>query len=122
VTADRCPPTLRTGADPADRLRPANIARGVGAVAAAAAMVERRADRVTATLPGTPARGDALLAVDEALDATLSALRSVVAEAAAETAAHPLGTRAHAAVEAVHSAGLLYGDAALAAARAWGAP
>jgi hypothetical protein len=40
----------------------------------------------------------------------------------AETAAHPLGTRAHAAVEAVHSAGLLYGDAALAAARAWGAP
>jgi hypothetical protein len=106
----------------ADRLRPANIARGVGAVASRAADVERRADRATRTPPGSPARGEALIAVDDAASDAWLALFAVVADAAVELRKHPLGVRAHAASEAVHEAGTLYVDALLARARAWGTP
>jgi hypothetical protein len=102
-----------------DKLRPANIARAAGAVASRAADVERRADRATRTPPGSPARGDALLATDEALDATLTALRDLAALAAEELDAHPIGARAHAAAVAMSGAGVLYAGAVLARAQAW---
>ena len=102
-----------------DKLRPANIARAAGAVASRAADVERRADRATRTPPGSPARGNALLATDEALDALASAMHELIVEAAEEIDAHPLGARAHAATEAVHTASRACADAALAREQAW---
>ena len=102
-----------------DKLRPANIARAAGAVASRAADVERRADRATRTPRGSPARGDALLATDEALGALADAMHALIVEAAEELDAHPIGARAHAAAVAVSGAGVLYAGALLAHAQAW---
>jgi hypothetical protein len=102
-----------------DKLRPANIARAAGAVASRAADTERRADRAARTPPGSPARGDALLATDAALSALADAMHALIVEAAEEIDAHPLGARAHAATEAVHTASRACADAALAREQAW---
>lgn len=102
-----------------DRLRPALIARWAGIVATHAATVEERTARVTHAQRTGGAVGASLLSVEDAVNALELAFSSLCGLAADETIAHPLGARAHAAEEAVHSASRCYGEGILARMRAW---
>lgn len=102
-----------------DRLRPALIARMVGSVATHAATVEERASRVAHAQRTGGNVGASLLSVEDAVNALELAFSSLCGLAADETIAHPLGARAHAAEEAVHSASRYYGEGILARMLAW---
>lgn len=113
-----------TGSGPArvtglDRLRPALIARMVGAIARHAATVEERSASVAHAQRTGRDVGASLLSLEDAVHALELAFSSLCGLAADEMIAHPIGARAHAAEEAVHNASRYYGEGILARMLAW---